>query len=218
MQTRGPLLWMTILILLMTSGCDDKRDQRLAELSERANQRQQEQNRTIAEQSAKTTDLSRQYLEGEAKSRQEMTELQKQLIEAEANARQDLERIHLEVVQRDTAGRKELDELHKQTQSAFAERTQAIDQQRDLLEEERQQIAAARQRDPVIAEAVKFAAGLIVCVLPLGVVVYLLRTLGRNEAGFDSEMVDLLVQEITAENPRLLFTQPPALPGPQEET
>ena len=143
-----------------------------------------------------------------------MTQLQKQLIESESQARQDLERIHLEVVQRDTAGRKELDELHKQTQSAFAVRTSAIDRQRDLLEEERQQIAVARQRAPVIAEAVKFAAGLIVCVLPLGVVVYLLRTLGRNESGVDSEMVDLLVREITAEQPQLLVSRPPALPGP----
>ena len=138
-----------------------------------------------------------------------MLSLQQRLIEAEASARKDLERIHLEVVQRDTAGRKELDELHQQSQTAFAERTQAIDRQRDLLEQERQQIAAERQRAPVIAEAVKFCGGLIVCVLPLGVVLYLLRTVGRN-AG-DAELVEILVREITSERPRLF---PPALPNP----
>jgi hypothetical protein len=35
MQTSRPLLWMTILILLMMSGCDHKRDQKLVQLSAR---------------------------------------------------------------------------------------------------------------------------------------------------------------------------------------
>ena len=78
------------------------------------------------------------------------------------------------------------------------------DRQRDLLEQERQQIAADRQRAPLIAEAVRFAGGLIVCVLPLGVVIYLLRTIGKNDG--DTELVEILVREITSERPNLLPT------------
>lgn len=83
--------------------------------------------------------------------------------------------IHGQIVQRDADGRRELDELHRQAHASIAARSQVIDRQRDELEHERRQIAAERVRAPVIAEAVKFVGGLMVCVLPLIVVIYLLR-------------------------------------------
>ena len=123
--------------------------------------------------------------------------------------------IHAEVVRRDADGRRELDELHRQAQTAFAARNSSMDQQPDLLEQERRNIAEERIRAPVVAEAVKFGAGLIVCLTPLVVVVYLLRCL-RSDDGVDAAMFEVLIDEISSEQPRLFRAQPEsrALPGP----
>ncbi len=73
---------------------------------------------------------------------------------------------------------------------------------------------------PIVAEAVRFAGGLIVCVLPLVVVIYLLRSLRGNNDDTDSAMVELMVSEIVSGEPRLLPspTQPPALPSASSES
>ena len=206
------LLVPAITLIAILSGCSQPSDERLLALSEHTRAQQQSQNEAIAQQASKTVELSNDYIKAEASSRQELLELQQQLVEADALARADLQAIHQQVVERDTIGRQELDALHRQSQSAFSERTRALDQQRDLLEQERQQIAKERQRAPVISEAIKFAGGLIVCVLPLGVVVYLLRTLASTQGDVDAEMLDLLVRELTSEQPRLLPLRPrPAL-------
>ena len=57
---------------------------------------------------------------------------------------------------------------------------------------------------PVVAEAVKLVGGLIVCSLPLVVVIYLLRSLRHGNDGPDAAMVEVLVDELVAERPRLL--------------
>ncbi|MGE4104385.1 MAG: hypothetical protein AB7E74_20675 [Pirellulales bacterium] len=81
-----------------------------------------------------------------------------------------------------------------------------LDEQRAQLEEERRSIAAARHRDPLIANAIIAAVGLLVAVLPLGLCWHLLRGLYRP--GDDSEALgELLVQEMTSDRPLIL---PPA--------
>jgi hypothetical protein len=151
-----------------------KPDERLIELGERANARQQAQNEVIAGHSAKTAELSQSFIDSEAQARQDLLELQQQLVDADAEARKDSQSIHEQIDLRDSDGRRELDELHRQAHASIAGRTKAIDRQRDLLEQERRQIAAERARAPVVAEAVKFVGGLIVCSLPLVVVIHLL--------------------------------------------
>lgn len=130
-----------------------------------------------------------------------------------------MQAIHSEVVQRDAAGRRELDELHRQSHAAVATRIQAVDQQRDLLEQERREIAEARQRAPVVAEAVRFVGGLIVCLTPLLVVLYLLRTLSMTD-NTDGAVLEVLVEELMADRPRLLPSagRSPALPDRSAES
>lgn len=206
-----------LLTLPLITACS-KPDERLIELGEQANARQQAQNEVIARQSEKTTELTQGFVDAEAEARQELLELQKQLVNADAEARKDLQAIHSEVVRRDTNGRQALDELHRQTHAAVAARIQTAEQQRDLLEQERRKIAVERARAPVVAEAVKFAAGLIVCLTPLLVVVYLLRGL-RSDNGVDATMVDVLIDELVTEQPRLFRArpQPAELPGPSAD-
>ena len=202
-----------LLMAITLIGCSKPPDERLVELSERANARQQAQNETIARQTEKTAELSEGFIDAEAKARQELLTLQQQVVDAEAKSREDLQRIHGQIVQRDADGRRELDELHRQTHASITRRTQAIDRERDLMEQERRQIAAERSRAPVVAEAVKFVGGLIVCSLPLVVVIYLLRCLQRNSCDTDAAMVEVLVEELVAGQPRLLSRpRPPALP------
>ena len=219
LKRKRPRPWTTLLILPLITACTKTQDERLIELSERANARQQAQNEVIARQSEKTAELTEGFVDAEAKARQELLQLQKQLVESDAEARKDLQAIHAEIVQRDAAGRRELDELHGQAHTSITSRIQAIDQQRDLLEQERQKIAEERQRAPVVAEAVKFVGGLIVCLTPLAVVVYLLRYLRSGDA-VDAATLEVLVEEITSDQPRLFRAQPrsPELPSPTADS
>jgi hypothetical protein len=211
--TTSTLLAATLILLI---GCSKPPDERLVELSEQANARQQAQNEVIARQTEKTAELSHGFIDAEAQARQQLLTLQQQIVDADAKSREDLQRIHEQVVQRDADGRRELDELRSHAQAAIAKRTQAIDHQRDQMEQERRQLAAQRARAPIIAESVKFVGGLLVCMLPLVVVIYLLRCL-RNGGDADAAMVEVLVEELAAERPRLLSTRERrALPASNE--
>jgi hypothetical protein len=66
-------------------------DERLIELSERANSRQQAQNKVIACQSEKAAELTQCFVDAEAAARQELLALQRELVDADAQARQDLQ-------------------------------------------------------------------------------------------------------------------------------
>ena len=214
-----PRPWVNLLLTLpLIAACSKPPDERLIELGEQANARQQAQNEVIARQSEKTAQLTQGFVDAEAEARKELLQLQRELVDADAEARKDLQAIHAEIVQRDADGRRELDELHRQTHAATTSRIQAVDQQRDLLEQERRKIAEERARAPVVAEAVRFGAGLIVCLTPLVVVVYLLRCLGSAEA-VDAATLSVLVDEITSDQPRLFRSQRPAeLPGPSADS
>jgi hypothetical protein len=203
-----------VLTLIPLIGCSKPPDERLVELSERANARQQAQNETIARQTEKTAELSQGFIDAEAQARQELIELQQQIVDADAQSREDLQQIHQTIVDRDAEGRRQLDALHTQAHAAFSKRIEAVDRERDLMEQERRQLAAERARAPVVAEAVKFVGGLIVCLVPLIVVIYLLRCLRSSSNDADAAIVEVLVEELVAEQPRLLprSTRPPALP------
>jgi len=124
----------------------------------------------------------------------------------EANNRQVIEATN-RLVEADAQGRRENVELHRQIE---AERS-GINQQRDALEQERRQMADERNRDPIIAESIRAAAGLIAAILPLAVCVYLLR--GLFHKSDDEAMAEVLIEELVAHKPLLAEPEGLFLPG-----
>jgi hypothetical protein len=76
-----------------------------------------------------------------------------------------------------------------------------LNQQRDALEQERRQIAEQRNRDPIVAESIQAAAGLLAAISPLPVCLVLLRSLlyGSDE----DVLADLLIEDLVAQHPLL---------------
>jgi hypothetical protein len=78
-----------------------------------------------------------------------------------------------------------------------------LDEQRTALDDERRAIAAARVRDPIIANALIGAVVLAVCALPLLLALVALRRAHSDESN-DAALGELLVQELVADEPLLL--------------
>ena len=81
-----------------------------------------------------------------------------------------------------------------------------MDAGRDQLEQERQQIAEKRHRDPVIAIAIETAGMAIACLLPLVICFFVIRQMQTQEPDH-AAVAELLIQEFSGEQRRLL-------PGP----
>jgi hypothetical protein len=146
-------------------------------------------------------DLSRQSLDRQAEqnrlvetNNQQVIDATKKLVEADAQARRENIQLQRDL-QTDRAG---------------------INQQRDALEQDRRQIAEQRNRDPIVAESIKTAAGLIVAALPLLGGLFVLR--GLFHKSDDEAVADVLVEELLARDPilsELGRLTPPAHPGRQ---
>lgn len=176
------------LFLLLATGCDS-RDQRLAEFSERAAARQQQQNTTIARQS-----------EAVIQENQRIAEAAKALVTADAAARQELIR-----AQRDS-------------QAELSAERSRIDVQRDALERERQDIAAERRSAPIIAEAIQGVSLVIGCLLPLVLAGYALYRLDRGDPQ-DEDVTEILLQELAGKNHPLIAPETaPALEDRAKQT
>jgi hypothetical protein len=121
----------------------------------------------------------------------------------ETNSRQVLEATD-RLVEADAKSRTENIELHRQIE---VERS-GINQQRDVLEQERRQIAEQRNRDPIVAESILSVGGLIAAILPLLVCLALLRGLFHKS---DQEaLADVLIEDLVSQQP--LLREPNALP------
>jgi hypothetical protein len=114
----------------------------------------------------------------------------------ETNDRQVIEATN-RLVEADAKSRTENLALHRQIEVERAD----VNQQRDALEQERRQIAAERNRDPIIAESIQLAAGLIAAVLPLLVCLYLLR--GLFDKPDQDALAELLVEDLVSRQPLL---------------
>lgn len=114
----------------------------------------------------------------------------------ETNNRQVIEATN-RLVEADAKSRAENLTLHRQIEVERAD----VNQQRDALEQERRQIAAERNRDPIIAESIQLAAGLIAAVLPLLVCLYLLR--GLFDKPDQDALAELLVEDLLSRQPLL---------------
>jgi hypothetical protein len=113
-----------------------------------------------------------------------------------------LSRVTQQALEQQAQQNKAMAELQKNVQK---ERSH-LDQQRAELEDEARKIAAARHRDPIVANAILGAVGLLVAVLPLGLCWHLLRGLYRP--GDDGDALgELLVQEMTSSRPLILPPQ-----------
>jgi len=117
-----------------------------------------------------------------------------------------LSRVTEQALEQQTQQNEAMAELQKNLQH---ERSH-LDEQQAQLDDERRKIAAARHRDPIVANAIVGAVGLLVAVLPLGLCWHLLRGLYRP--GDDGEALgELLVHEMISSRPLIL---PPPDPRP----
>ena len=143
-------------------------------------------------------ELSQQSVARQAEQNQQIAQQSQQIAEA----------AH-ELVQADARARTELIEAQRSLEESLQAERSKLDVERDKLEQNRQDLAIAKQREPVIANAIWSAAILVAVVLPIVLYIYLIRTLGTTEPGHD--LSELLVYELTAEQPALLPTSPAAV-------
>ncbi len=168
---------ITLLLLLIHSGCHqppDLRDQRLVEIARESMSAQRQQNDRIADQSAAVIQESHQ-----------LAEAAKELVELDAEARREL-----------VAAQRELQTQTNQQRSS-------IDSGRDQLEQERRQLAAQRQRDPLIAAVIQQIGLIIACLLPLIICYGVIRQLQSTDPDH-AAVAELLMFELTSDQPLLL--------------
>jgi hypothetical protein len=141
----------------------------------------------LAERSAARQAEQNQHI---ARQSQQVTETTRALVEADAQARREM--IAAQCV----------------LQEGLQTERQSLDRGHDDLEKERQSLATARHREPVIASAITSAAVLGACLLPVVLAIYLLRVLSQAEP--DGALGELLIQEFVSDTSVLLPS--PALP------
>ena len=179
-RPRHTAMTLALLMLLAVIGCGDApdyRDQRLAEFAQQTMIEQRIQNERMADQSQAVVEESSQ-----------LAETAKKLVEHDAQTRREMIAAQTELTS----------QLNQQQSVVYAGR--------DQLEQERQQIAEKRHRDPVIAAAIETAGLAIACLLPLIVCLYVIRQMQTQEPDH-AAVAELLIQEFSGDQPRLL-------PGP----
>ena len=135
-------------------------------------------------------ELSEMSLERQAEQNRQMTEQSQRIADATA-----------ELIAADAQARQEFSKLSQDLQAERA----GIDHQRESLEEERRKIAGQRNRDPIVAAAISSFGLVIACSLPLVLCAYLLYVLQHRTAP-DEALVELLVEDLLAKQPRLLLS------------
>ena len=136
------------------------------------------------DENKRLAEMAERNLERQSQQEIRNTELQHQV--AEGTKR---------LVEADAAAHETFAEIHRDVQ---AER-QSLGAQRDRLEDERRQIAASRNREPVIAESIKAIGLLIACLVPLLIALQILR---RSDTPDESAAVaELLLSDMVADRP-----------------
>ena len=132
--------------------------------------------------------VATQAAERQAKQNEQMARLQE---EVAAGTRQ--------LVGADAGARKEWVELARETQRTMGR----LAQQHDELESERRSLAAARQRDPVIAIAIEQFGWIVVILAPIVVAAYLYISIRQRKEILHAEVL----QQIISQHPALLLEQ-----------
>ncbi len=93
----------------------------------------------------------------------------------------------------------------------FLELEQDLQNQRNVLEQDRQAVATARERVPLLAAALQGSSAILLGILALGVTGYLLTRAHRDDGA--SELEETLLMELSSES--VLFHEfPSILPAP----
>jgi hypothetical protein len=132
-------------------------------------------------------EMAERHLERQAEQNRQIAELQREV--AEGSRR---------LVEADAKARGEMVALQREVQAERAE----VGHQRDLLEDERRDLAARRYLDPIIAAAVAHIGLLLACLLPLVVCWYLLHRAG--EPADDQAVAEVLLEDLVTDRPLLL--------------
>ena len=133
----------------------------------------------------------------QAEQNQHMADLQKQV--AEGSKR---------LIEADALSREKFLTIQNNLRADAA----AIGQQRDALEADRREIAAQRNRDPIVAAAIIQVGLWLACLLPLILAGYLVYAMRHSPSQDDAIVAEFLITDIAAEHPLLLG--PPTSPEP----
>jgi hypothetical protein len=176
-RPRSVVMCLALLMLGVVGGCGRSADERLAEFAQQSMAEQRKQNDRIADQSQAVVEESHQ-----------LAETAKELVEHDAEARREL------IV------------AQQELTSQLNEQQSGIHTGHQQLEHDRREIAEQRHRDPIIAAVIQDFGLFIACLLPLVVAVFVIRQMQSQEPDH-AAVAELLVLELTADEPRLL-------PGP----
>ena len=110
------------------------------------------------------------------------------------------------LVEADATARGETIGMQRDLQKGQSE----LGRQRDQLENDRRQYADQRNRDPILANTILDVGVVLACLLPLVLCIFLVLGL-RDKSQTDSDLADVLVQEIVSDEPMLL--PPPDRPA-----
>jgi hypothetical protein len=170
---------IAVTVLLATDSCSSSRrpaapDERLADFARHSMEQQTRQNEAISRQSEAVVQESRR-----------LAETAQTLVEKDAEAR------------------RELVSAQRELQKELVQQQATVSAERDRLEEERRQLAQQRGRDPIVAAAIQYSAGLLACLLPLLICGYLLYRMTRDNDD-QTALGELLVLELTSERPLVL--------------
>jgi len=114
-------------------------------------------------------ELSRQSADRQAAQSQQMAQQGQQVAEAAHD-----------LVSADAKARQELVVAQSDLQKPLQTERGHLDRQHEALEYERQEIAATRNRDPIVAGAIVSAAVLLACVLPILLCLFVLRMTSQH--------------------------------------
>ena len=144
-----------------------------------------------------------------------------QLFKRQAEQQDALSRQQMEItkasqslVSSDAQARREMIEFQAKLQTEVESERQAVSGQRDELEQDRRAIAHQRYRDPLIAEAIAYAATLLLSLLPIIALLQLLKS-ARDEPA-EIPLSELLISDYMSDDSLLIpHTPSPMLPGPE---
>jgi hypothetical protein len=124
--------------------------------------------------------------------------------ERQAEQNHEMSQLNREVAE----GTKRISEAIAESRQEMLAMETGLQVQRTRLEEERQALAKERYRESLLAPILDNLGVLLIVCLPLAICCLLLFNL-RKQTDDDAAVCDLLIQEITADQPRLLA--PPAI-------
>ena len=138
-------------------------------------------------ENTRLAEMAERHLDRQAEQNRQMVELQHEV--AEGSRR---------LVEADAKAREEMVALQHEMQTERVE----IGRQRDLLEDERRDLATKRHLNPIIAAAITNIGLLLACLLPIVLCWYLLHR--RVEPAEDQAVAEVLLEDLVANRPLLL--------------